>query len=153
MVKGIASILSLLLIVFFTFPMQAQDAGVVKDSKTDSGFIFIARTAIPTSGSTRQLTGDYDVKVTSGSVVSYLPYFGRAYASSGQEGGIKFTSKDFRLQEKAGKKGRREISIKILDVPEVRQLNFSITENGYGSLQVISNNRQPISFYGEVKNL
>ncbi len=115
-------------------------------------FLFLARTAMPTGGSIRQLTGDYDIKVSKGSIVSYLPYFGRVYNSTGQtDGGIKFTSSKFEFKSTIGKKGNKEIIIKIKDVQDIQQLIFNISTSGQASLQVTSANRQPITFYGEVK--
>src|SRR5260370_24583195 len=60
-------------------------------------FIFHAETALPSSGTSRQLTSEYDLKVTKNSVVSYLPFFGRAYSLpyGSTDGGFNFTSTKF----------------------------------------------------------
>jgi hypothetical protein len=120
------------------------------ESKT---FVFQATSALPTGGRTRQFgANEYDVKVTPESVVSYLPYFGRAYtAPIGGEGGIKFTSTNFEYTPAPGKKESWDLLIKPKDYSDVQQLFFTISKNGYTTLQVISSNRQPISFYGYIK--
>ena len=107
---------------------------------------------MPMSGRTRQLTSDYDVKITKTQVVSYLPYYGRAYTAptDPSQGGIQFTSKDFDYTVTPRKKGGWDIQIKPKDYRDVQQFNFNVTESGYASLQVTSTNRQSISFNGYI---
>ena len=122
----------------------------------DSGeFIFHAQTAMPSSGPTKQLTSEYDVRVSKNSIQSHLPYFGRAYSApyGSGDGGFNFTSKQFSYLSKTRKKGGWEISIKPKDVADVREFVVTVSENGYGTLQAMSNNRQPISFTGYVTEL
>lgn len=79
-----------------------------------------------------------------------MPYFGRAFVApmNPSEGGIRFTSTDFNYTVKDRKKGGWDIAILPKDAKDVRQMLLSVTESGYGSLQVISNNRQQISYNG-----
>jgi hypothetical protein len=99
-----------------------------------------------------QLNAGFDMKVLTDSINTYLPYFGRAYtADYGKGGGINFTSSkfDYKLKEKS--KGGWELMIKPGDTKDVTQLNYSVSSNGYATLQVISNSRQAISFYGVIE--
>jgi len=129
---------------------QAAKEARIKNWVESQTYVFKARTAMPMAGSTRQLTTDYDVKVSTTAVISYLPYFGRAYAppSNMTGGGIQFNSKDFSYKATPKKKGGWDIQIKPKDVQDVQQMNLSISTDGYASLQVSSTNRQPISFNG-----
>jgi hypothetical protein len=131
---------------------QSLDKAVVQNIVSSKNFTFKAQSVLPMSGMSRQLTSEYDVKFLGDSIVAYLPYFGRAYAATyGSEGGgINFTSTQFEYKAKPRKKGGWDISIRPKDTKDVRELNFTISENGYGSLQVNSNNRQPISFQGYI---
>ena len=136
--------------------LHAQDKLVVIKNLVDSGkFTFHAQTAMPSSGPTKQLTSEYDVRVSKNSVVSHLPYFGRAYSApyGSGDGGFNFTSTKFDYSSKARKKGGWEISIKPKDVTDVREFLLTVSENGYGTLQAMSNNRRPISFSGYVSEL
>jgi hypothetical protein len=119
------------------------------DSKN---FVFKAQSVSPTGGSVRQLNTDYDVRVSGDTVHTFLPYFGRSYSAplGSNEGGIKFTSTDFDYELKERKKDRVEVLIRPKDAKDVRQMLLSVSKNGYASLQVLSNNRQPISFNGYV---
>ena len=96
-----------------------------------------------------QLTSLYDLKVSGDSMIAQLPYFGRAYSApiNPSDNGINFTSVTFDYQV-AFRKKRWEISIKPKDAPNVNEMNLIIYSNGRASLQVTSNNRQPISFDG-----
>jgi hypothetical protein len=131
---------------------QAEKTAAIKNMVDSQNYVFKAQSAMPMSGRTRQLTSDYDLKVTKSEVVSYLPYFGRAYTApiDPTQGGIQFTSKDFDYTVAARKKGGWDIQIKPKDYRDVQQLSLSITESGYATLQVTSTNRQPISFNGYV---
>jgi hypothetical protein len=128
---------------------------LLKNSVDSQEYIFRAQTALPMGGGSRQLTSDYDLKISKGSIVSYLPYYGRAYTAPMdlKGGGIEFTSKDFSYTVAPGKKGGWEIQVKPGDVRDVQQLSLRISENGYASLSVISTSRQPISFNGIVTPL
>ena len=132
---------------------QKPDKAKAKELVDSKQFVFQVQTVIPSGGSNVQVTSDYDMKLYGDSLVTYLPYFGRAYSSPGygEGGGINITSTEFLYNSKAKKKGGWEITIKPSDTKDVRQMFLSLGETGYGSLQVISNNRQAISYYGYIK--
>ncbi|TMI85861.1 MAG: DUF4251 domain-containing protein [Bacteroidetes bacterium] len=133
--------------------LRSQDKmGAIKNLVDSGEFIFHAQTAMPSSGPTKQLTSEYDVRVSKNSFVSHLPYFGRAYSApyGSGDGGFNFTSKEFEYSSTTRKKGGWEITIKPKDVADVREFLLTVSENGYGTLQAMSNNRRPISFTGFV---
>lgn len=140
--------------LFIAAPAQAQksDEATVKKLVDSKNFIFVAQTMFPMGGPSRNLTSDYDMRVTSDSVITYLPYFGRAYVPVlPNEAGINFTSSQFSYVAEPGKKDGWNISILPKDTKDVRQVNLSVSRNGYASLQITSNNRQAISYYGYLK--
>ncbi len=130
---------------------QTEHKDPVKDAIESKLYIFKARTVMPASGGTRQLTSDYSLTINGDSVVAYLPYFGRAYSvTPGQTNdGINFTSTDFTYNVTEGKKGGWMIEIKPKDARDIQQLNLNLSRNGYGTLHVNSQNRQSISFTGK----
>ncbi|MBS1665733.1 MAG: DUF4251 domain-containing protein, partial [Bacteroidetes bacterium] len=131
---------------------KAAQLAAVKDLVESQNYVFKAQTVMPMAGSTRQLTSDYSLKVTKENIVSYLPYFGRAYTApmDPSKGGIQFTSKDFDYTLTPGKKQGWTILIKPKDYRDVQQMTLSISSAGYATLQVTSTNRQPISFNGQI---
>jgi Domain of unknown function (DUF4251) len=131
---------------------QNMDKEKVKAIVESKHFAFKAQSAMPQGAPSRQLTSEYDVRILNDSLITYLPYFGRSYSAPapGDQGGFKFTSTDFDYKAKANKKGGWDIHIKPRDAKDVRDLFLSVTTSGYASLQVTSDNRQAISFYGYI---
>ena len=127
-------------------------AAATKDLIANQDYTFKAQTTTPLSGRLRQLTSDYSLQVSKDAIISQLPYFGRAYSApiNPSDGGIQFTSKDFEYTLTEKKKNGWNISIKFKDAKDVQQMQLSIFSNGTASLQVTSNNRQPISFNGYI---
>ncbi|MBN8880245.1 MAG: DUF4251 domain-containing protein [Sphingobacteriales bacterium] len=142
-------LLPVLLISSFTNLEAQSDTAVVRQQVEARKYTFIAQNAMPMRGRTVQLTSLYDLKITGDSVISALPYYGRAYSApvNPSENGLNFTSVSFDYQVKYRKK-RWEVSIKPKDVQRVSEMNLIIYSNGRASLQVTSNDRQPISFNG-----
>lgn len=128
---------------------RAQQAAAIQKLVDNRSFVFSAQSAQPTSGGTIQLTSPYSVTVVKDTVSSYLPYFGVAYSSQiGQTNSpLDFTSKKFQYKTQANRNGNT-ITINFEDQNDVRMMTFNISSGGYGTLTVISTNRQSISFYG-----
>lgn len=137
---------------------QGQDKKVrdsvmknIIDTKT---YTFIAQTAQPIGGKLRELTSTYQLDVHNDTVNADLPYFGRAYTASidPSQGGIHFTSTNFDYISTPKKKGGWTILIKPKENIDARQLILDVSSSGFANLQVLSNNRQAISFAGYVTN-
>ncbi|MBS1567683.1 MAG: DUF4251 domain-containing protein, partial [Bacteroidetes bacterium] len=64
--------------------------------------------------------------------------------------GIQFTTTSFEYTVTPRKKSGWDISIKPKENRDVVQMNLSISETGYASLQVTSNSRQAISYNGYI---
>lgn len=100
-----------------------------------------------------QLTGSqYQLTVAKDSVEAYLPYYGRAYTATmnPDDSGIKFKSKDFKYKATQKKKGSWLITINPKDTKDTQSMTLNVSENGYATLNVNSNNRQSISFNGYI---
>jgi hypothetical protein len=143
----------LLLTIFGSSAANAQklDAASVKKIVESKNFIFKAEYVYPQSGRSRYLASEYDVSVVNNKVVSYLPYFGRAYTApvNPAEGGIKFTSTKFDYSI-TQKKDKWEIRIKPRDVSDVQDMFLTVFDNGRAGLRVNNTNRQNISFDGYI---
>ncbi|HZY35168.1 MAG TPA: DUF4251 domain-containing protein [Mucilaginibacter sp.] len=136
----------------------AEQAGV-KKMVDGNHFYFVAEYALPMTGGDKYLTSIYDLKVTKDSIIAFLPYYGAAYIAPSPaealDGGIKFTSTKFSFAKNERKKGGWVIMIKpqdhdITNWRDVQQLRLDISQDGYASLAVISSNRDPISFQGNI---
>jgi hypothetical protein len=135
---------------------QNDDEATIKNIVETQDFVFKAQMVLPSGAASRQLEINYyDVKVSKKSLEVFLPYFGRAYSVTNypSDGGINFNSAKFDYKITNGKKGGWDISIKPEDAVTIRELSFSISKTGFADLKVMSDNRQPISFYGYITKL
>lgn len=150
----IKTVLCVLLIAAAYFPAGAQDMdeAKVKELIEDGNFVFKAQMALPMGGNSRYLTSSYDMKVSEEKIITYLPYFGRAYRAPADltGGGIDFESRDFDYAIKERKKGGWDVKITPNDAEDVRQMFLTVGENGSASLRVNSDRRQSISFNGYI---
>ena len=124
----------------------------IKSMIESRNYTFRAQAAIPQRGGTRYLSSEYDLNVSKDTITSFLPFFGRAYSApiDPTKGGIKFTSTDFTYEVEKKKQGW-DITITPKDArADVRYLVLSLSDDGYGTLRVISTNRDGISFSGYI---
>ncbi|WP_018612245.1 DUF4251 domain-containing protein [Segetibacter koreensis] len=127
----------------------------VRNLVNSKKYVFVVQTVLPLRGRAINPTSSFDLTVSGDTLVSDLPYFGRAYVApiDPSEGGFHFTSTNFDYTVKERKKDGWDIEISPKDAKDVRQMLLTVTESGYGSLQVISNNRQQISYNGYIKEI
>ncbi|RZK60482.1 MAG: DUF4251 domain-containing protein [Pedobacter sp.] len=158
---------------FIALSVIAFNASAQTDKATtsriveDKNYVFVATNAMPLNstdinnilnkmpggnngGNISLNGGNYDVGVSSDSLVVYLPYYGRAYSVSmnNDDNGYRFKSKKFTYETKKRKKGGWDIVIATKDVRNNVRMTLNISENGYGTLSVISNDKQSISYNG-----
>ncbi|HYJ38357.1 MAG TPA: DUF4251 domain-containing protein [Chitinophagaceae bacterium] len=130
---------------------KEKEEAEIKNLIDSQNFVFKAQIAYPLGSRSRQLTPEYDLRITKNEVVSDLPYFGRAYSSTpGASGGLDFNSKDFEYTVKEKKDDGWEIHIKPKDTQKARELFLTAFKNGSANLQVSSNDKQNISFSGYI---
>ncbi|HRI19803.1 MAG TPA: DUF4251 domain-containing protein [Panacibacter sp.] len=143
------------------YAANAQDSKKVKDSLQAvavknlieaKNYVFEVQSVTPMKGGTRQLTTGYTLKVLKDTVISDMPYFGRAYQASldMSDAGVKFVSTDFEYTTVNRKKGGWDVSIKPNDVRNFKELTLTIYDNGSASLYVTPNDRQSISYRGYI---
>lgn len=108
--------------------------------------------AIPMRGRSINLTSMYELRIKNDSAYAHLPYFGVAHSApyGGGEGGVRFDSEMEDYSLKPAKDGW-DIKFNI----KSREYNYSVLlsvfKNGNSSISVNSYQRDPISFYGKVK--
>jgi len=133
---------------------KKEKAALIKSIVVDSQhYVFEPQIALPTTGSSRNLTYGYQLLVSKNKVESYLPYFGRAYSVDygSTQSPLEFNSTDFTYTLTERKKGGWDIKIEYKDTKDAVKMILSVFDSGSASLQVMSNNRQPISFNGFVE--
>lgn len=162
MKKIILFVIVSLTILFNTSTIIAQDTKQQKQAAKEAAikalidaqhYSFEAQTALPIGMKIRNLTPGYELKVRKDTVEAYLPYFGRAYSATigSADDGIKFKTTDFKYTSTETKKGEWDITIAPKNAGDTRQLTLHVSKAGYASLQVMSNNKQSISFNGYIQ--
>lgn len=105
----------------------------------------------PLGGSSKTLTTPYNIQVSGGKVQSYLPYFGRAYSLPyGGGEGLSFTSDVTDYNVKPGKKKSQIVTFSARTTEDRYDFNIQVFENGRSYMTVTPNNKQSISFDGEL---
>jgi hypothetical protein len=155
--KLVPAVLFLMVLLGSTQIVAAQKSDSTKEQAIkalvdNQQYVFYAESVSPMSGRQRFLTSEYTVAISKDTVVSELPYFGKAYSVSpgSTDGGIKFTSTKFEYKVSPRKKGGWDINIKPKDISDVQQLFFTVYKNGSAYLSINSTNRQAISYNGHI---
>jgi hypothetical protein len=127
----------------------AQEARVQQWVEKKS-FVFKATTLLPTGFRSRQLDPGYQISINPGKLVSALPYVGRStnIIPGSTDGGMNFTSTDFTIESRAGKKGSWTLTVKPKDVTDVRTIVFLISASGNTTVTITSNSRSSVSYNG-----
>ncbi|MBC7654133.1 MAG: DUF4251 domain-containing protein [Oligoflexus sp.] len=155
------ALICLMLTILFSCATQKEKQArvtLIDSLIKNNDFKFVAQQVNPLRGGLfsaqlRQLNGYYNLKVSKDSINCYLPYFGVAqqapYGSTNN--GIQFISTDFSYDKIADKKSGYIITIIPKDNNIVRKLYLTVGESGNATLNVNSNNRDAISFTGNIE--
>ena len=127
------------------------DAIAVKALVDAQNFIFIPRYVNPLGGSRRNLDDGFEISVSKDTILSKLPYFGRAYIApiSPSDVDYSFTSTNFTTIILPVKSGW-SISIKPKDQRSLQELYFKIYDNASALLTITSTDRSFISYDGYI---
>ncbi|MGM0532344.1 MAG: DUF4251 domain-containing protein [Bacteroidota bacterium] len=128
----------------------------MKELVSSGKYMFEADRMLPQSGASKMLTTTYTLKVTDTTAKAHLPYYGVAYSNVryGGNGGISF---DGKMQEysREVKEDKERISVKFRihgdNILYICSLNVS--KSGSATLHIIPNNRQSISYWGDIKEI
>ena len=132
-------------------PKEKNISSLIENKK----FTINVLSALPLRGPYIHLTSNYYIKLHNDSTSIYLPYFGRAYSApyGGGEGGIKATGKYTDYKEKFNnKKDKYTISFSIKNKEDKYDFNIDIFLSGTANIYVQPQNKQSISFNGEIEN-
>ncbi len=133
----------------------AEQKKILEEKIENQQFKFVATYVIPIGNfQSRNLTSEYDVKVTRDTIYSYLPYYGVAYQApwNPADSPLIFNSTRFDYSVTAGKrKGSWIININMHDRINPVKYLFTIWDNGRADLIVWDASRQAISYRGEIE--
>ena len=114
-------------------------------------FVFVANRAMPQGYKSMDLTTNPNyVKFHTDKIESSMPYFGRAYnIGYGGDSGLKFEgpAEDYTIEPT--KKGNL-VKAKVKDTTDSYQISMTVSSDGSASLTISSNNRNSITYSGEI---
>lgn len=120
----------------------------------DKNYSIQFQRALPSRMQTRHLTSEYSITIANDSANAYLPYFGYANSAhfSHSEAGIKFHEKMTNYVQKRNKRNDGwDIDFEVKSNTVGYALRLTVFDNASASLNVISFQRDPITFFGEMK--
>ncbi|MDR2953963.1 MAG: DUF4251 domain-containing protein [Prevotella sp.] len=131
---------------------KQEEIAQITNKIESRNYTFVPQRAIPMEGKAINLDSSFSLKVSKDTINSYLPYYGRAYTAQPLEGGgIKFVSTDFKYNLAEDSKGMRNIVIEANTTNNKYKMYLSIGNTGSATLTVQDNNRQSITFYGDIE--
>lgn len=140
------------------FPLKAnkrrksRKKEAVKKLIASENYKIDVRTAMPMRGRSIPLTSPYSLEIRNDSVISYLPYFGRAYSIPyGGGDGLDFKAPLKEYDMKMDKKGNAVIEFVARNPEDRYEFRAKVYTNGEASINVNMQNRQSISFQGELE--
>ncbi|WP_291528291.1 DUF4251 domain-containing protein [Bacteroides sp. UBA939] len=158
--KTIRMIFSVLLIAAICIPLlsaqtkkekKEQKQQVVKELIMSEAYKIDVDRAFPTRGRSITLTSPYSIEIRNDSVISYLPYFGRAYSIPyGGGDGLNFKAPLNEYQMEWNKKGTAKIKFTARNTEDNFEFSIDIYDNGLSSIHVNMKNRESINFQGEL---
>lgn len=153
-------ILMLLLALLVGLPtLSAQTKKEKKEHKKEAvkkllvseNYKIDVRTALPMRGRSIPLSSPYSLEIRNDSVISYLPYFGRAYSIPyGGGDGLNFKAPLKEYSMEMDKKGNAMIKFTARNPEDNYEYRAKVYSNGSASIDVNMTNRQSISFQGDL---
>lgn len=130
----------------------ARKAALVEKALADRHYTIDVQMMYPQQGPARNVSGDYSLEVRGDTLISSLPYFGRAYlVPYGGGKGLNFSELISNYEVTKKPKGLTEIAIELTNEEDNYLYQLSIFDNGSATIDVRSKQRQPISYSGEMQ--
>ena len=105
----------------------------------------------PMKGGSKNVSPSYSVEVRNDSLISYLPFFGRAYqVPYGGGKGLNFSERIGSYRESLVKNGHRHIEINVKNDEDSYLYVIDVFDNGNSDIEVQAQQRERISYSGEM---
>ena len=129
----------------------AEQAAKVKAGLAEKRFSINVDRMYPMKGGSKSVSFGYGVEVRNDSLISYLPYFGRAYdIPYGGGKGLNFSERIGSYCDTPGKNGLHVIDIEVTNTEDTYFYSIKVYDNGSSSIDVQSRNREHISYTGQM---
>lgn len=130
---------------------KEQKKAAVKELIVSENYKIDVNYVMPMRGRSFSPTSSYSLEIRNDSVFSYLPYFGRAYSIPyGGGDGLSFKAPIKEYTMTMDKKGRARIKLEARNPEDLYKYDVTIFDNGSTNIDVSMQNREAISFRGEL---
>ena len=130
---------------------QARIAKAVEYALAERHYTVDIVMMYPTRGKAVNVAHDYSLEVRGDTLVSYLPYFGRAYSVPyGGGKGLNFTAPIMEYRSEKGRRGSTTISMKVRNEEDLYMFTLDVFDDGNTSIDVRPQEREPISYSGNM---
>lgn len=128
---------------------KVAKAQAVEKALADRHYKINVQMMYPQSGPAKDVSGNYSLEVKGDTLVSYLPYLGRAYqVPYGGGNGLNFSAVMRHYSVTKDSKGKTIVKIEVTNEEDTYQYQLSIFDNGSTTIDVQSKQRAPITFSG-----
>jgi hypothetical protein len=124
-------------------------AQAVEKALADRHYSIDVQMMYPQRGPAKNISGNYSLEVKGDTLVSYLPYFGRAFqVPYGGGKGLDFIAVIGEYSAVKDAKGQTLVTIKVTNEEDTYLYQLGIFDNGSTTIDVQPKQREPISFSG-----
>ena len=127
----------------------------VSRSVADQHYKIDVQSMSPSRGGHRQVSYGFFLEVKGDTLVSYLPYFGRAYSVpyGGSGKGLNFTEHIKEYSSEQTKKGQTLIRMRVENEEDNYLFTIYIYDSGQATINLRARERESISYSGELHTL
>lgn len=131
---------------------QAKRAQAVEQALAARHYRVSVNMMYPRRGKAKTVSSDYGLEVKGDTLVSYLPYFGRAYnVPYGGGKGLNFTETFTEYHSQKLSNGATQVLIKVKNEEDVYNFTLEIFDNGSTSIDLNSRERESINYSGNME--
>ena len=131
---------------------MAELSAKVTNALNNRDYKIVIDRMYPMKGSSRHVSYGYSVEVRNDTLISYLPYFGRAFnVPYGGGMGLNFSALISSYQEFMKRNGQRHIEIGVTNDEDTYFYTIEVFDNGCSSVDVRARQRERISYSGNVE--
>lgn len=132
---------------------KAAKAQAVEKALASRHYVVDVKMMYPRRGSAVHVASNYSLEVRGDTLVSYLPYYGRAYSIPyGGGKGLNFTAPIISYESDKSPDGRTKIKLVTNNDEDVIEFSLELFDNGQATIDFLSRERESISYSGELRS-
>lgn len=131
---------------------RAEKALAVGRALASRHYVVDVQMMYPRSGRAVNVSSNYSLEIKGDTVVSYLPYFGRAYSIPyGGGKAFNFSAPIISYESASDPKGKTYVRLVTDNEEDVITFQLEIFDNGQTTIDVQAREREPITYSGELE--